>query len=267
MPQYVPIAASTHASKRWQRYSNYAFAAPDAVVPLVAHEMPKACMTLPLAFVQQGEQFAPVALLGLHSGQNLYVAADGRWLGAYIPSAYRGYPFALAQTPEGQQVLCIDADSGLVHDSEGEAFFDEHGQPSQPVKDVLNFLQQVHANRAVTQRVCTALSQLELLQPWPITLQSDQGEQALQGLWRIDEAKLKLLDAAALHRLQQTGALPLAYCQLLSMQHLPELGKRAQALAQASAPKPGPAPLPTTASGELDLEFLNDGGTLRFGFM
>jgi len=60
-------------------------------------------------------------------------------------------------------------------------------------------------------------------------------ERRVHGLHSIAEAKLKALGAEALHRLHQAGALPLIYCQLLSMQHLPLLGKLAQAHAKAKA--------------------------------
>lgn len=263
MPQHQAISKTTHAAKRWKRYSNYHFAAQDTVVPLVMQELPKACMTLPIAFIQLGKAYAPAAVQGLQAGQNLFVAPDGRWIGPYTPAFYRGYPFALASTPEGQQVLCVDAQSDLISDSEGEPFFNEQGEPSQSVKDVLNFLQQVHANREATQRVCAALQAEALIQPWPITLKAEQGEKTVQGLYRIDEAKLRSLSAEALHGLQEAGALPVAYCQLLSMQHLQMLGKLAEA--HASAKAQSQQALPTTANGELDLEFLNNNGTISFG--
>ena len=273
MPNYQAVSQSTHASQRWKRYNTYHFAAQDAVTPLVMQELPKAAMALPVAFIQQGDQFTPVAVQGLQPGQNLFVAPDGRWIGPYTPAAYRGHPFAIASTPEGHQVLCVEADSGLISDTEGEAFFDEQGQPSQSVKDVLNFLQQVHANRELTQRLCAALQAEGLIQPWPITLKGEQGEQGeqgdrtVQGLYRIDEAKLNTLSSEALHRIHHAGALPLVYCQLLSMQHLQTLGKLAEAHAQAQAQAKAQSQqaLPTSANGELDLEFLNNNGTLRFG--
>ena len=55
----------------------------------------------------------------------------------------------------------------------------------------------------------------------------------------------------------------MAYCQLLSMQHLQTLGQLAQAHDQAKAQAANK--LPTNASGELDLEFLNSSGTISFG--
>jgi len=259
MSSLHPVSVSRHGSRRWQRYSSYAFAAGDAVCPLVAQELPKAAMSLPLAFVASGEEVVPVAVLGLQPGKNLFVAPDGRWLGGYVPAAYRGYPFALANTADGQQVLCIDEDSGLLVDGEGEAFFAEGDRPAAALNDVLNFLTQVAANRQATRHACALLREHGVVQPWPVRLQTAGGEQAVAGLLRIDEAALNALPAGAFVALRDAGALSLAYCQLLSMQHLAQLGPLAQAherAAQAVAPQP---------AAELDLEFLNQGGTISFG--
>jgi len=259
MPNFQAISKSTHAHLSWKRYSSYQFAAQDAVAPLVVQELPKAAMVIPVAFIQQDGQYLPAAVQSLQPGQNLFVAPDGRWIGPYTPAAYRGYPFALAHAENQQWVLCIDADSGLVGEGHAERFFDDKAEPSQSVKDVLNFLQQVRANREVTQRLCTALDIEALIQPWPITIKGDAAEQAVQGLYRIDEAKFNTLSSEALHRIHQAGALPLVYCQLLSMQHLPALGKLAEVHAQAKAQQA------TVNNGELDMEFLNKVGTISFG--
>ena len=265
MPTFHAISKTTHGQQRWQRYSSYAFARQDALAPLVAQELPRAALHLPIAFVAQGGQFMPVAVLGIAPGQNLCVASDGRWLGGYTPAAYRSHPFALAQLADGQQALAFDADSGLLtQDSSGEPFFDEAGQPAPAVQEILGFLTQVQANRALTQRICQALAAEQLLQPWPITVQTDSGAHQVEGLSRIDEAALNALPADALKVLQQAGALPVVYSQLLSMQHLPVLGQLAQARARQQVQQEAPPPLPTTASGELDLEFLARDGTLRF---
>lgn len=49
---------------------------------------------------------------------------------------------------------------------------------------------------------------------------------------QIDETALNALPADAFETLRQAGALPLAYCQMLSMQHLQVLGKLVQAHAK-----------------------------------
>ena len=78
----------------------------------------------------------------------------------------------------------------------------------------------------------------------------------IAGLYRVDEAVLNTLTGDALVELRDIGALQAAYCQLLSMQHLPRLGELVQTQAKAG--------MPSTPSGELDLEFLNQGGTIKF---
>lgn len=55
----------------------------------------------------------------------------------------------------------------------------------------------------------------------------------------------------------------LAYCQLLSMQHLSMLGTLAHAHAEAE--KIRLAQASTLQSRELDHGFMNDGGTFSFG--
>jgi hypothetical protein len=262
MSKYHPIDRTHYAGKHWRRHSTYHFSAQDAVAALVAQELPKAHISLPIAFIKVDDNFTPVAVQGLKPGQNLFVAPDGRWLAGYTPATYRGYPFRLANTENDTQVLCVDEDSGLVTNGpEGETFLNEDGTPSPAVADVLNFLAQVEANRKVTARICAALQQHALIQPWPIKVQTDEGEQNIDGLFRIDEAALNALPADAFIELRDTGALIVAYCQLLSMQHLASLGQLTQAHAKAKAGQG----LKTTPSGELDLEFLNEGGSINFG--
>jgi hypothetical protein len=260
MPNYQAITSEHHAQRGWQRYSSYAFAAADSLAPLTAAELPKAVMSLPMAFIAQDEAFFPVAVLGLQAGMNLLLTHDGRWASHYIPAAFRSYPFRLAQTGNGQQVLCIDEASGLLTDSPaGERFFNGDGQPTQAILDILNFLTHIEQSRLATVAACAALQKHQLIRAWPITVKTDAGEQPIAGLFQIDEAALRQLPGEALHELAQSGALPVAYCQLLSMQHLPMLGQLAQARAKAAAP---PAALPP---GDLDLEFLKRSDTISFG--
>lgn len=257
MPNIQAITRERHANQRWRRYNSYSFAAADALSPLVVQEMPKATLSLPIGFIAAEGGYQPVAIQGLKPGKNLFVAADGRWVGSYVPAAYRGYPFALARAGDGKQVLCIDEGSGLLSASDGEPFFGEDGQPGKAVTDVLKFLNQIDGNRQVTRHICALLQKHNLIQPWKIVLQGEDGEQKVEGLYRIDEAAMNRLPAEAFMELRDAGALLLAYCQLLSMLHLPMLGQLAAAHAKAATPPP--------AQG-LDLEslFMAGGDTLKF---
>jgi len=233
MPRYEVITKTGFAEQSWRRYGGYGFAANDILAPLVVQELAKACKYLPIGFLQQNEGFVPHALQGFTPGRNMFVA-DGKWIVPYTPAVYRGYPFAVMEGANDQLHLCIDMDSGVVGAGEGfdERFFDDAGDAAQPVKDVFNFLQQIHNNRAVTGRVCAALQAEDLFQPWPLKVQGPEGERNIEGLFRIDEARLNSLEPDALARVQKAGGLPVAYCQLLSMSNIQTLGLIQRKLAE-----------------------------------
>jgi hypothetical protein len=255
MPNIAPISRERHADKGWKRFDSYTFAARTALAPLVAAELPKAAMSLPIAFVQQNERYVPVAVLGIEPTTNLFVAPDGRWLGAYIPSALRGHPFILARAEGDNRVLCMDEDSGLLTEAgQGEPFFTELGEPTEGLKQVLDFLQQVERNREQTALVGDALAQLELIQPWPIQLKAGESERQIQGLFRIDEATLNQLSDAHFLELRRAGALPMVYCQLLAMQHIGLLGRLADLRANTS-PAPAKTPAPFSLEDQDVLKF------------
>ncbi|MES3006532.1 MAG: SapC family protein [Pseudomonadota bacterium] len=250
------ISRDQHGDKRWHRPTNFSFAAADNICPLVLQELPIATMSLPLGFIKAEDHFSLVAVQGLELGKNLYVDANGRWVAGYIPAAYRGYPFMLANGGDGKHILCIVDDSKLISISgSGEPFFDEEGKPAATLTSVLEFLTSVVKNREATIKVCELLARHELLQPWQIKLQRDEGEQNINGLLRVDEARLNAVSAEVLQELRDTGALHLAYCQLLSMQHLKTL---ANMFVQNSKAK-------LSLPSELNLDFLRDGGNISFG--
>lgn len=230
MPNYIALSRETHSTKRWQHPASYIFASNEAVAPLAAQEFPKAMMSLPIAFYAHGDSFQATAVLGLEQGKSLFVAQDGRWLGGYVPAIFRTYPFRLADTPEGQKVMCIDLDSGLQTDGpEGEKFFYDDGAPASEVSQALELLNQLETSRAVTAAGCAVLQACKLIVPWDISVKTDTGEQKIEGLYKVDETAMNALSNEEFLRLREHGALAMAYCQLLSMQHLLVLGELAQA--------------------------------------
>lgn len=265
MPKLTPLSRTRHAQERWLRPTDYAYAAREAMVPLVARELLRAALSLTIGFVDAGGRYLPVALLALKEGENLYVGANGKWQGDYVPAAYRGYPFALVRSSEDKLILCMDEDRPLPPDGEGEPLFDATGEAAPAVGEVLDFLRQVEMNRQQTQAICALLQARQLFVPWPIRLPqqagAESGTQQIEGLYQIDEKALLALSAEDFDPLRQAGALPLIYAHLLSTQHLKGLVQRARARAQAAAPSPS---LLRHPKGELDLSFLEGNELLRF---
>ena len=263
-PRFQPVSPERHAAHGWRPSNSYAWAAREAVVPLVGSELPRAVLAMPVAFIRQHEMFLPVALLGFEPGAGLFVAADGRWTGGYVPAALRARPFVLVALEDGRKILCVDEEAGHVaprqQAPDAQPFFAEDGKLASRVQEVMRFLSAVEENRELTRKACAALETHKVLVPWEITLQMEAGPRKVEGLYRIDEAALGQLPDAAFLELRRAGALAVAYAQLISMAQLPALGQRASA--RLAALKPVAAPV--TAAGDLDLSFLERGGTLRF---
>lgn len=216
------ISLDRHGTKSFRRYPSYDFASGQVVAPLVAAELGKAAVSYPLAFLRENGQAVLVAVLGIEPGTNLFVGPDGKWAGPYVPAVFRAHPFALAEAEDGRHVLCVNEASGLVLDGPGgEPFFGEDRTPSQPVKEMFDFLRQIHENRVLTARACAPLERLDLLEPWPLTVEGDGGPRQVNGLWRISEARLGELADEAFLELRRSGALVLAYAQLMAMGHMP----------------------------------------------
>ena len=242
MTELAAINPEQHAKKMWKQVTNYTFAAADTVIPLVGAELRKAIPVMPIGFVKQEAGYQLVAITSLQSGTNLYVAPDGKWLGSYIPSALRAYPFRLMKPEDAEKsILCINEASGLVVESteEGNDFFDDENQPVQGIKDMVNFLSQVEASMLVTERAVNALADADLIAPWEINLKQGEEVVPVGGLFRVDEAALNKLDDETFLTLRKAGGLALAYTQLLSMGQLAvleRLGKlQGQILEQQAA--------------------------------
>lgn len=108
--------------------------------------------------------------------------------------------------------LHIDEDSGLVsEDTSGQAIYDDTGELTKPVQDVMNFLQQIEKNRTITDLAVAALSEAGCITEWQFKDST---------LYRADEAKLNTLDGEIYLKLRKTQSIAIAYGQLFSMANI-----------------------------------------------
>jgi hypothetical protein len=242
MAEFAAVTPECHAKKVWKHVTDYAFVTEDAGIPLVGAELSTAALAMPIGLIKIDAGYQFVAITSLQPGTNLYVAPDGKWLGEYLPSALRAYPFQLKQQEGAEKFfLCINEASGLVVENteDGNAFFDDQDQPTQGIKDILNFLTEVEANRAVTQRTVNALADAGVITPWAINLKQGEKVVPVEGLFQVDEAALNKLDDDDFLALRKACGLAVAYAQLLSMNQfavLERLGEiQGQILAQTAA--------------------------------
>lgn len=225
--RYEPITWERYGHQTWEPAKSYAFASGHSFAHLVGSELSRAAMSLPIGFTRHTQCWMPTAILNLMPGSNLFVKADGSWTQAYVPAVFRAYPFKVSFLASGEQVLCFDEGSGLLGTGE-EQFFDGPGVLSAPLKNMLEMQEKLEASRVQTVKACEVLAKYDLIEPWLIDVVTASGEQRVSDFSRINEQGLLTLSPQALHEVASAGGLAVAYCQLLSMQHLPQLGALAQ---------------------------------------
>ena len=235
MSDFVPLSKDKHKGFGWLQTQNYNFAAQDTTVPLVVDEIGKAMLTLPLVFRRKNVSSATigyelVALLSPLAKRNLHVKPDGGWLSDYIPAYLQAYPFRLLPAADtGQQILCFDKASGLMTEADAansKPFFAANGQPSPVFAGVIQLLTRYEQRRVQTQAAVDNLAALGLIIPWDIVLTTTTGKKVpVEGVFKVDAAALQKLAADSLHKLHQSGALPIVYAQLFSEQHVQNFGE------------------------------------------
>lgn len=223
--QYCLVSRDQHAGKFWKRIPDYSFALGANVATIAAEELSPASSAFPLAFVMQEERLTLVALLGLLPGQSCFVGGAGHWLGGYVPSTIRSYPFRLTHTGDGEVALCIDEDSGWIVPPSPNAvpFFTDIGDPHPETTKMLQMLVAMENGIAKLRPAVELLEREELLEPWPIDVTNDEGTKQITGMLRVNETALNALPADRFIALRDTSVLPVAYAQLLSMHNIAKL--------------------------------------------
>ncbi|MFO1162419.1 MAG: SapC family protein [Reyranellaceae bacterium] len=224
MATYVPLNYETFGAKAIKSGETYSFAAGRGIVPIVGLEFANVASCMPIAFFRESGQYAPVALMSFVPGRNLFVGPDGRWLGPYVPATFRTDPLRLLRL-EGsidQWALCIDSESPAVVEAGdvGIRLYDPSGEFSVAVKAMVELLTALEKSRVATMKAVAALAQAGLMCPWDIKLNTEHGESAVAGLYRVDEGALNSISAQAFLELRSVSALSLAYTQLTSMVQL-----------------------------------------------
>jgi hypothetical protein len=227
----VPLNDVQHKDLRMSPVTAYGFSRGVNSVPVVLAELAEASREYPIAFVKAAEGgYLPVALLGLREKENLFVDAEGQWVANYIPAFVRRYPFVPANGPNGQFLVCIDADADCLRANDGQPLFND-GKPAAALENALSYLREFHTSGLAAAAACQRLAKLGLLREVGTQAQLPSGERfQLSGLQVIDEEKLRALDASSVNELFRHGDMKLIYAHLLSMGNmqrlLDRLGKR-----------------------------------------
>ncbi|XOZ33089.1 SapC family protein [Halomonadaceae bacterium KBTZ08] len=227
MAHYVPLSKTTHRQSGLVA-SGYAFALEQAVVPVVADELPQVLPTMAAGFVRAADNtsFELVALQSLEAGVNVYVHTNGQWIGGYRPAWYRAHPFRLMKDAQSDRdVVCVDEASPCFEPEAGDSavrLFDDSGEPTERTNRTVRFLEQYQKSARATGVLVGQLEKAGLIVPWQVTARNPNTGKAqpVKGLYHIDEGGLRALDPESQAELGRSGALSVAYAQLFSEHRL-----------------------------------------------
>lgn len=205
--------------------TGYAFSADAHNVMLTAVEFFEACREYPIIFSPTEDgTITPLALLGIQSGENLYVDATGAWKAAYIPAYVRRYPFILADTGSTEFPVCVDQTFDGLNIEGGQRLFTEEGEQTDYCRHIQAFIQDYQGQPVVTAAFTAKLRELELFRPMDANIQLNDGTHfQLQGFLIVDENSLARLGDVAVLDLFRKGYLGLIYAQLASVKNLSRL--------------------------------------------
>ncbi len=171
-------------------------------------------------------QFLFSALLGIESGENLYIK-DNVWQARYLPLDVLRRPFQamLAQEDDfSGGRIAIDMANPQVISSEGERLFDQQGEPTDYLKRIQTTFAQLMGSTEQNKAVLEGLYKYNLLES--INLELDLGglkPTNMNGLYTINKDSLAKLSGEALEDCHQKGLLQVCHLIMSSGTHVEKL--------------------------------------------
>ena len=199
-------------------------------IPISYTEFAHVAREYPIVFTtgQGSEVFAPIAVLGMSAGENLF-NVGGAWAkNVYVPAYVRRFPFCMAKVTldkveQQNRLICIE--KSHIDDQAGEAMFDAKGQPLEKWKEIERLLSEYEVDLERSREMCGILADYGLLEPFTMQAKFNKGGGALHltGMHRVAEAKIEHLNASQLKNLVRKGVLGRVYTHLLSLDNFAKL--------------------------------------------
>lgn len=222
----VPINKEQHGELCIEPVEGFEFANESSSLYIAAVEFAQAAREYAIVFGKDSEGVVfPSVMLGLESGQNLYVGKDGKWNARYIPAYARRYPFILARASTGGQdqfTVCIDEGySGFNTAKEGKPLFDTKGEQTEILTQAVDFLKEYQNHVDITRAFCDNLTELDLLEPMTANIEMQTGEKlSVGGFFAVNRDKLKAVKPGKLADLVKTDQMELLYLHLQSLRNV-----------------------------------------------
>jgi len=177
---------------------------------------------------ENNQAYAPVAVLGMTAGENLY-DNSGTWASnVYVPAYVRRFPFCMTRVTldkveQQQRLICVE--KSHIDDKKGEPMFDAKGQPLAKWKEIETLLTEYEIDLERSREMCAILADYGLLEPFTMQAKFNAGGNALHltGMHRVAESRIEHLNASQLKNLVKKGILSRVYAHLLSLDNFARL--------------------------------------------
>lgn len=229
-----PLSQAAHGNLGVKQIDQpFGFLRDAHAIPVTVSEFGMAATSYPVIFI--GEEYTPIAAMGVRQNQNLFVTNDGRTEpDYYVPAFVRRYPFVFANDQKNEQLLlCVDREAPMVTTEPEVAFFDG-AEPSKFTQDAIEFCKEFERQRVATVQFSELMKKHDLFEEKSISFQprdpagNEVGDpQKIADYWAVSEERLNKLDDAAFQELRAAGALGAIYSHLVSLLNWPTVIQRA----------------------------------------
>lgn len=209
------------------------------MVPVVLSEFLKLCVQYPIVLTKNADtgRFVCVCLFGLAKNENLFWR-NNQWDAIYTPLHIARQPFfvgagetAPPDRVDGDFVLCIDAENDSLQQDTGDRIFDEQGDETPYLQKTKAILAALLTGEAETQRFIDKLLALNLVQPMRFDVEYvNRQSQRVEGIYTVDEERMKSLSSAGLIELHSLHYLAPIYTMMASLGHVYSLVNRKNVL-------------------------------------
>jgi hypothetical protein len=200
----------------------FEFMADQHFLPITAPEFGSAAASFPVIFA--GDDRTPLAVMGIRTGENLFVT-EGRFAqDFYMPAFARRYPFVLAgDKANDRYVVCVDESAECVtNKSPNQMFFDKE-ETSAFTQEAFTFLQNFERDRQATQLMIEKFKELDLFEQKDMHFQGQNPDgspaerQKIADYFAVTEERLRKLPAKTLKEFSENGYLAVAHAHMISL--------------------------------------------------
>ncbi len=229
--QYAVLNKEDHCNTRVAAGISAESISSQHIIPVTVTEFEKASGELPIVFVKNSEtgQFESVVVLGFEKGENLCVK-NGKWIADFKPQIIQRAPFGLSEdsSDSHQLLVVIDESSQLVNSQKGELLFDKNGAETEYLIERKRKLQDFHEGSMYGQLFIQRMAELKLLELSNITLEINGKKVLLEGIYVVNQDKLKSLTNDKFLELRKHDILSAIYAHLFSLRKFNYLVKLKQ---------------------------------------